>query len=117
LLVRYEARINEWEAAGTGGIKPTRLSVAKEIDLERRLSNEQRDLDAAVSTLERRFTGDDATIVPINIDITENTTFEDVRDALIAAGYSDNELTRYLEDARRAFVGLERAKERRDALR
>jgi len=117
LSVRYEARINEWEAAGTGGIKPTRLSVAKEIDLERRLSDEQRDLDAAVSTLARRFTGDDAIIVPINIDITENTTFEDVRDALIAAGYSDNELTSHLEDARKAFVGLERAKERRDALR
>jgi hypothetical protein len=117
LSARYQGKITEWQASGSAGTKPTRLSVAKEIDLEYRRSEEQKDINNAVADIERRFTGENPTIVGINIDITETTTLADVEDALRAAGYDDEKLARYLEDARKAFVGLERAKERRDALR
>jgi len=117
LSVRYQGKIREWEASGRVGVQPTRLSVAKEIDLEYRRSDEQKELDNAVSDLGRRFTGENPTLVAINIDITENTTIAEIEDALIAAGYSGNKLADYLNTARSALSRVKSAKDRRDALR
>jgi len=116
LSARYQGKITEWEASGSAGIKPTRLSVAKEIDLEIRRSDEEKELQRALANLERRFIGEEATEVQINIEITENTTIEEIEDALIAAGHSGNKLADYVNKARGQLVAVKRAKERRDAL-
>ena len=117
LTVRYEDRINEWERGGGVGIRPTRLSIAKEIDLELRRSDEQKELDAAVRNLARRFDPQNPTLVPLNITIDENTTIDVIEDALRAAGYTGNDYNDYVNRARSELATIKRAKDRRDALR
>ena len=116
LTERYDAKIEEWEQGGKVGIMPTKLQTAQEIDLEYRRSDEQKDVNSAVTNFIRDF-GPEGQQSPLNILIDEDTTEQDVRDALVAKGVKDRKLNELMNIARSRISVMSRAVERRDALR
>jgi|GEM_PF-5468867 len=113
---RYTARIQEWEQSTRVTLMPTKLDIAKEIDLEYRRSDEQKDVNAAVTNFIRDF-GPEGAQTPLNILIDEDTTEQDIRDALIAKGVKDRKLIAQMDLVRSRISTMNRAVERRDALR
>ena len=113
---RYTARIQEWEQSTRVTLMPTKLDIAKEIDLEYRRSDEQKDVNAAVANLARDF-GPEGQQSPLNILIDEDTTEQDVKDALVAKGLPDRKFIELMNIARSRISVMSRAVERRDALR
>lgn len=114
---RYTARIQEWEQSTRVTLMPTRLDIAKEIDLEYRRSDEQKDVNNAVANLIRSFGAEDGDQFPLNIQLDEDTTEDQIKDALMAAGKQGAELRALMDIARGRISTLKRAVERRDALR
>jgi len=116
LTERHDAKIEEWEQGGKVGIMPTKLQTAKEIDLEYRRSDEQKDVNNAVANLARDF-GPGGAQTPLNILIDEDTTEQDIKDALIAKGVEGRKLAAQLDLVKSRISTMQRAVERRDALR
>lgn len=109
--------LRDWEQGGGVGVKPTRLKIAKQIDLEYRTDDAQKDVNAAVATLVRNFSTEDATQVEINIRIDEDTTLQEIEDALRAMGFEGQEFQAYYNVAKNSMSRLTAAIENRDALR
>lgn len=116
LTERYDAKIEEWEQGGKVGIMPTKLQTAQEIDLEYRRSDEQKDVNSAVANLVRDF-GPEGQQHPLNILIDEDTTEQEIKNALVAKGLPDRKLNELMNIARSRLSIMSRAVERRDALR
>lgn len=113
----FEQAVTEWEQGGGVGAKPTRLKIARQIDLEYRTDDAQKDVNAAVSTLIRAFSTENATQVEINIRIDEDTTLQQIEDALRAMGLEGQEFQAYYNVAKNGMSRLTAAIENRDALR
>lgn len=113
----FEQAVTEWEQGGGVGAKPTRLKIARQIDLEYRTDDAQKDVNAAVSTLIRAFSTENATQVEINIRIDEDTTLQQIEDALRAMGFEGQEFQAYYNVAKNGMSRLTAAIENRDALR
>jgi hypothetical protein len=113
----FEQAVRDWESGGGVGAKPTRIKIARQIDLEYRTDDAQKDVNAAVSTLVRSFSTEDATQVEINIRIDEDTTLQEIEDALRAMGFEGQEFQAYYNVAKNGMSRLTAAIENRDALR
>lgn len=113
----YQQAFDEWEAGGGLGAKPTRIKIARQIDLEYRTDDAQKDVNAAVATLVRAFNTEDATQVEINIRIDEDTTLQEIEDALRGMGFEGKEFQAYYGIAKSGISILTTAIENRDALR